>query len=89
MRRWVIAATFLAFLGGCGSVSRDDWVYAKAGVSDADRAQDEQVCRRQAVGNLENKIVPTYGNTFNRDAYNDCMRTRGYQVTLGSAAPTR
>jgi hypothetical protein len=83
MRNVVIALAALGVLSGCGVASRDRWVYARPGVSETQLRRDEQACEQQAVGSLENK-VPTFGQTMNRDAYNDCMRARGYDVSIGS-----
>jgi len=33
-------------------------------------------------GSLEGKVA-TYGETMNREAFNDCMRSRGYTVSMG------
>ena len=82
MRNLLIAATMIGLVGGCGALSRDQWVYAKPGVLEVQQRQDEQACRNEAVGNLEDKL-PTFSQTMNREAFNDCMRARGYEVSLG------
>jgi len=33
--------------------------------------------------------VPTWGQTINREAFDDCMRARGYDVDAVSASPSR
>ena len=35
------------------------------------------------MGSLEIKTA-TYGGTLNREAFNECMRSRGYGVSMGS-----
>jgi hypothetical protein len=81
MRTLWMTATVIALVAGCGAVSREQWVYAKPGVAETQRQQDEQACRAQAVGTLEDK-VPTFSQTMNREAFNDCMRGRGYDVSV-------
>jgi uncharacterized protein YceK len=83
MRNVMIVAAVVGVLSGCGAMSRDHWVYAKPGATQAQQRQDEQACREQAVGSLEDKVA-TYGETMNRDAFNECMRGRGYAVSMGS-----
>ena len=79
----MIVATVVGVLSGCGAMGRDQWVYAKPGVTEAQQRQDEQACREQAVGSLEIKAA-SYGGTLNREAFNECMRSRGYGVSMGS-----
>ena len=56
----MIVATVVGVLSGCGAMGRDQWVYAKPGVTEAQQRQDEQACREQAVGSLEIKTA-SYG----------------------------
>ena len=60
-----------------------------AGGSDAQLVADQNACRQQAIGQADTKSLPTWGQTINREAYDDCMRARGYDVDSASARPRR
>ena len=83
----IMVAVFLVAgaLAGCGTTS--EWVYAKPGASEAQRERDEQACRMASVGTADLKPLPTWGQTMNREAFNECMRARGYDVRLGQLRP--
>ena len=81
----VIAAGVL--VAGCGGVQRSQAIYAKPGVTEAGLRADQATCRQQAIGQADNKPVPTWGQTINRDAFDDCMRRLGYEVDTASASP--
>lgn len=70
---------------GCGTANPVAWVYAKPGVTRAEQQRDERACLTQAVGSADVEVVPTYAETLNREAFNDCMRQRGYDVGLGQS----
>ena len=84
MRNLLIAVTVVGVLGGCGTVHRGQTTYVRPGASSAQVQADQSFCRQQAVGQIEDKIA-TYGQTMNRQAYDDCMRARGYDVDSASA----
>jgi hypothetical protein len=72
-------------LAGCGTAHRSQTTYVRPDGSSAQLRADENLCRQQAVGQIEDKIA-TYGQTMNRQVYDDCMRARGYDVDAASAA---
>jgi hypothetical protein len=41
------------------------------------------------VGSADVKVLPTFVETVNRDAFNECMRQRGFQVRYGTMAASR
>jgi hypothetical protein len=88
MRPWcLVLLTMAGVLVGCGGVQRSQAVYAKPGVTEAGLRADQQMCRQQAIGQAESTRVPTWGQTMNREVYDDCMRTLGYDVDAGTASP--
>ena len=89
--RYVFTAVMVVgvAVAGCGGVQRSQAVYAKPGVTEAGLRADQDRCRQQAVGQAEQKSMPTWGQTMNRDAYDDCMRALGYDVDAASASPRR
>ena len=87
MRNLWLALVVVAVTAGCGTLDRRDTVYAKPGLTEAAFRADQNVCRQQAVGQAESKSWPTWGQTMNREAYLDCMRTLGYEVDTVSASP--
>jgi predicted small lipoprotein YifL len=87
MRTMMVAVLVMGALAGCGTAGSNEWVYAKPGASEAQRQRDEQACRMSAVGTADTKPMPTWGQTMNRDAFNECMRARGYDVRLGQLRP--
>jgi uncharacterized protein YceK len=87
MRNLLIAIMAVGVLTGCGALQRSQTISAKPGSTDAQLAADQSACRQQAVGQADKKSVPTFGQTMNREAYDDCMRGRGYEVDSFSASP--
>jgi hypothetical protein len=87
MRTMMVVVLVAGALAGCGTTARSEWVYAKPGVSETERERDAQACRLAAVGSADVKQTPTWGQTMNREAFNDCMRGRGYDVRLGLLRP--
>jgi hypothetical protein len=74
-------------VAGCGTTAQSEWVYAKPGATATQRERDEQACRMASVGSADVKPLPTWGQTMNREAFNECMRARGYDVRLGQLRP--
>jgi hypothetical protein len=73
---WIVAA---AALSGCGAAYRSSQgVSASPGFDDGRFAADQRACLQQSVGQADKKPMPTWGQTINREAYEDCMRGRGY-----------
>lgn len=69
----VAAATFLA---GCAT-SRIAW--EKAGVAQAERERDENVCLRAAIGtDGSGELLAPY--CIDREVYTQCMEGKGYTV---------
>jgi uncharacterized protein YceK len=87
MRNMMIAVMAVGVLAGCGTVHRGETTYTKPGMTNARLAADQNVCRQQAVGQAESKSLPSWGQTMNRQAYDDCMRGLGYAVDAASASP--
>jgi hypothetical protein len=87
MRTMMVVVLVVGAVAGCGTTARSEWVYAKPGVSETQRERDEQACRMASVGTADIKQMPTWGQTMNREAFNDCMRARGYDVRLGLLRP--
>jgi hypothetical protein len=83
MRHLLIAVMTAGVLAGCGAAAQT--VYVKPGATQAEFQRDEQACLMQAVGAIENKIA-TFSQTINREAFDDCMRARGWDVQVGSAS---
>jgi hypothetical protein len=81
--------TIVAACAGCGTASPPAWVYTKPGVADAELQQDRQTCLMQSVGSADVKALPTFAETLNREAFNECMRQRGYEVWYGSMTASR
>jgi hypothetical protein len=70
---------------GCGAVAPVAWVYAKPGATPAEQQRDERACLTEAAGSADVDVIPTHAETVNREAFNDCMRQRGYEVGLGQS----
>jgi uncharacterized protein YcfL len=87
MRTLLIAVMAVGILVGCGSTQRSQTVYARPGLTEAQLKSDQSACRQQAIGQAETKPVPTWGQTMNREAYDNCMRGLGYDVDMASASP--
>jgi hypothetical protein len=83
----VAAVLVAAGLSGCAGAAPSSWVYARPGASETQREQDQRACLHRCVGTADVKPLPSWGQTFNREAFNDCMRSRGYDVRLGQLRP--
>jgi hypothetical protein len=89
MRTIVPAVVAIGMLTGCGGVQRSQAVYAKPGVTEAGLRADQAMCRQRAIGQADTKPVPTWGQSINREAYDNCMRALGYDVDAATASPRR
>ena len=89
MRNLLVAIMAVGILTGCGTLHRSDRVATKPGGTDAQLAADQTACRQQSIGQADKKSVPAWGQTINREAFDDCMRARGYDVDAVSASPSR
>jgi uncharacterized protein YceK len=89
MRNLLVGIMVVGTLAGCGTLHRSETTYTKPGLTDTRLAADQNVCRQQAIGQAETKPLPTWGQTINREAYDDCMRGLGYNVDAASASPRR
>ena len=78
MRNLLIAIMAVGVSTGCGAAHRSELVSASPAFGDAQFRADQNACRQQAIGQADKKSVPTWGQTINREAYEDCMRSRGY-----------
>jgi len=84
---WITVAVVGVCAAGCGTVHRSETTYTKPGMSGTRLAADQSFCRQQSVGQADSKPLPTWGQTMNRQAYDDCMRGLGYDVDAASASP--
>lgn len=75
-----------ALAGGCGTATRSAWVYDRPGTTEAQLRQDSQGCLLESVGTPDVRGLSTYAETLSREAFNECMRQRGYAVRSGTAA---
>jgi uncharacterized protein YceK len=89
MRNLLVGIMVVGTVAGCGTLHRSETAYTKPGMTDTRLAADQNVCRQQAIGQAETKPLPTWGQTINREAYDDCMRGLGYNVDAASASPRR
>jgi uncharacterized protein YceK len=80
MRNLVIAIVAVVATAGCGAVHRNEAISASPGFDQGRFSVDQKACGEQSVGQADKKSIPTFGQTFNREAYNDCMRGRGWDV---------
>jgi len=88
MRKLLITVAVVGvWAAGCGTVHRSETTYTKPGMSGTRLAADQSFCRQQSVGQADSKPLPTWGQTMNRQAYDDCMRGLGYDVDAASASP--
>lgn len=64
------------FITGCAS---QPTAYTKAGISEAERKQDQTECFRQALGHVEPRhiLVPV---GIDQDEYRSCLKSKGYSV---------
>ena len=89
MRKLVIALVAAGALAGCGSVHRSQPVSASPNLGDARFSADQKACTQQAIGQADKKSTPTWGQTINREAFDDCMRGRGWDTEGRSLSPRR
>lgn len=88
MRKAWIAVAVVGALAGCGTMHHgSQTTYTRPGMTTSRLAADQNVCRQQSIGQAESKSLPTWGQTMNRQAYDDCMRGLGYDVDAASASP--
>jgi uncharacterized lipoprotein YajG len=87
MRNLLIAVLAVGVLAGCGA-NRSETTFYKPGVSTAQMDADRRECLIQSVGAIENKIA-TFSQMLNREAWEECMRARGYSVDAASASISR
>jgi hypothetical protein len=87
MRNLWISVVVVAALAGCGTVTRNETVADRPGPMDARLKADQKLCLQQAIGQADTKPVPTWGQTMNREAYEDCLRRLGYDVDSAAASP--
>ena len=85
----MISLVALAALAGCGAVHRNASVSASPDVDDARFGADQRACTQQSLGQADKKSAPTWGQTINREAYNECMGGRGWDTDALSASPRR
>jgi len=89
MRRALIVIVAVGTLAGCGSVYRSQSASASPDFSDGRFSADQTVCVQQAIGQADKKSAPTWGQTINREAFDDCMRGRGWDTEGRSLSPRR
>src|SRR5258706_708379 len=77
MRNMMIAVMVVGVLAGCGTGHRSETTYTKPGMTNTRLAADQNVCRQQANGQAENQSRPSWGQTMNTRAYDDCKRGLG------------
>ena len=71
----IVAAVFV-FITGCAS---QPTAYTKAGISEAERKQDQTGCFRRALGHVEPRhILLPVG--IDRDEFRRCLESKGYSV---------
>ena len=80
MRTLVISIVAAATLAGCGAVHRSQSVSASPDSDDARFGTDQKACTQQSLGQADKKSAPTWGQTINREAYNECMARRGWDT---------
>jgi uncharacterized protein YceK len=83
---WITLTVVGLCATGCGALSRNEAAYAKP-TADARVTADQNACREQSIGQGDKKSLPTWGQTINREAFDDCMRARGYDIDAVSASP--
>ena len=88
MRNFLIAIVALAATAGCGAVHRNDAMSASPAFADGRFSADQRACGQQSVGQADKKSIPTFGQTFDRELYNDCMRGRGWDLDTLSTTTT-
>jgi hypothetical protein len=80
MRMITTAIATAMILGGCAS-SRDRMYYEKPGVSEEQMRADEAACTRAALDTAGQRGAAFL--SVDRDAVMDCMRARGYRISIG------
>ena len=72
-----VASVFLSFVLVAGCASSDQMVFAKAGVSPADRQKDENECLHASVSaDDQSRILAPF--QVDRDRFRTCMESKGY-----------
>jgi uncharacterized protein YecT (DUF1311 family) len=89
MRKLVIAIVAAGALAGCGSVHRSTSVSASPELGDPRFRADQKGCTQQSIGQADTKFAPTWGQTINREAFDDCMRARGWDTEGRALSPRR
>lgn len=89
MRKLVTAIVVAATVAGCGSVHRSQSVSASPDLRSARFSADQNACTQQAIGQADKKSAPTWGQTINREAFDDCMRARGWDTEGRPLNPRR
>ena len=85
----MIALVAVAALAGCGAMHRNASVSASPDFGDARFSADQNACTQQSIGQGDKKSAPTWGQTINREAYNECMAGRGWDTDALSPSPRR
>ncbi len=80
MRNLMISLVAVAALAGCGAVHRSTPVSASPDFGGARFSADQKACTQQSIGQADKKPAPTWGQTINREAYNECMAGRGWDT---------
>ena len=76
-----VSVALVAFgLLGCASSSAPKIVFAKPGVTPADRERDENACLRSSIG-LDDQTRIMVPFDIDRVAYQNCMTGKGYTAT--------
>ena len=87
MPKLVIAIVVAGALAGCGSVHRSQSVSASPGLGDPGFRAAQTACTQQSIGQADKKSAPTWGQTINREAFDDCMRARGWDTEGRALSP--
>ena len=74
----------LVVFGACATSEKPRTVYDKPGVSDADRKRDEAECTTASVG-TPRADVSLGLIRINREAFDACMKGRGYSARAVSS----
>ena len=89
MRTFLIAIVALAATTGCGAVHRNEAISASPALDGGRFSADQRACGQQSVGQADKKSIPTFGQTFDRELYSDCMRGRGWDLDAQSTTQRR
>jgi hypothetical protein len=75
MRTAALCVLAVALVAACATPARPVWV--KTGASEAERKKDHTDCLKAAA--TSSRETASFGAfSFDRDAYDRCMRARGY-----------